>query len=92
MPSNNISVILDDWYKAKLTIKSLEKRIERHKKILNRYMDVRRVNSVSNNDYVLVRRVSTRETVSKKDMSPELWNRFAKKTRFPSFYVSKKRM
>ena len=92
MPSNNISAILDDWYKAKTTINSLEKRIQQHKKILNRYMDVRRVNSVTGNNYVLVRRFVTRESVSKKDLSPELWNRFAKTTRFPSFYVSKKRM
>jgi len=90
--SSNISAILDDWYKAKLTINSLEKRIQQHKKSLNRYMDVRRVNSVSDNNYVLVRRFINRETVSKKDLSPELWNRFANRTRFPTFYVSKKRM
>jgi len=92
MPSTNISGLLDDWYKAKLTVNSLEKRIERHKKILNRYMDIRRVNSISDSNYVLMRRYTNRETVSKKDMSPELWSRFAKRTRFPSFYVSKKRM
>lgn len=87
----DISTILYNWYEIKKDIASLERKQQKYKQIITRYLDNQNSNTVSNSRYVLVRRYSTRETIKKSNVPPDVWRRYAERTRFPSFYISEKR-
>jgi hypothetical protein len=89
---SDISNILYNWYETKKDIASLERKQQKYKQIITRYLDNQGSNTVSNSRYVLVRRYSTRETIKKSSVPPDVWRRYSVRTRFPSFYISEKRV
>jgi hypothetical protein len=83
----DISIVLDKWYETKKEISELEKKLEKYKKIVDKYFDYNDINSISDNNFVLKRKEIIKNTVSKKDLPTEIWNKYSKESKYNSYYL-----
>lgn len=88
---SDMSVILDKWYETKIQICELEKKLEKYKKIADKYFDYNDINSISDNYFMLKRKEITKHTVSKKNLPKDIWNKYAQASTYTSYYLIPKK-
>ena len=86
-----IKDILQKWADAKTEIADLEKKIEKYKRGVNRFMDEKGNNTITSSQYTLRRKEMTRATISKKNVPTEIWNKYSKPSTYKAYYLSKKK-
>lgn len=91
MDNDDIDNLLNRWYDAKQQISELEKKIEKYKTFAEKFMDSKQIDSISNDKFTLQRKEMNRTSLGKKDLPPEIWDRYAKESFFNAFYISKKK-
>lgn len=87
----DMSVVLDKWYEIKKEIAELEKRLEKYKKIADKYFDYNDIDSISDEYFVLKKKEITKHTVSKKDLPRDIWNKYAKESTYTAYYLVAKK-
>lgn len=87
---DDISDLLDQWYTAKEDIATLEKSIEKYKKLAEKIMNTRDENIIKSGVYTLRRSNMSKMTISKRDVPENVWEKYAKKCTYPAYYLSKK--
>jgi len=84
----DITSLLESWSIAKVEITNLEKKIEKYKLLANIVMDNKGQNSISSKSFTLKRKEMSRNTISKKDVPKDIWNKFSNTSSFSCYYLS----
>jgi hypothetical protein len=82
--------ILEKWYVAKEKIAILTERIESYKKDIEREMRKTGENVLKGGGYTITKKTITKRYVSKDCLPEEIFNKYAVKTQYDSYYLSKK--
>lgn len=90
MSTTDIQNLLKKWADAKTEIADLEKKIEKYKRVVNRFMDEKGNNTITSSQYTLRRKEMSRATISKKNVPTEIWNKYSKPSTYKAYYLSKK--
>lgn len=91
MDKNDIEELLDKWYKTKQEIAFLEKKCEKYKRYSEKILNNLNVNNLVTHDFTLKRVDITKSTLSKKDVPPELWNKYSNEVSYPVYYLKPKK-
>ena len=89
MENSEVDSLLNKWYETKQQISELEKKLEKYKLFAEKIMDSKQIDVISNSQYTLQRKEMNRTSLGKKDLPPEIWDRYAKESFFNAFYISK---
>ena len=84
---NAIDEILRKWDRAREQIKELEARIARYKKSMGEVMDAKETDVLQGDSLKLTRRYMARSYVSKKDLPPDIWERYSTRCSYEAFYL-----
>jgi hypothetical protein len=87
----DVDNLLKNWYEAKQTIASLEKKCDKYKKLAEKIMLNMNTNNLSSSSYLLSRRNLVRNTISKKDMPIEVWKKYATENKYDAYYIKEKK-
>jgi hypothetical protein len=91
--SNSITEYLTKFIETKHKIAELEKRHEKYRKIVEEHMnsnDLKNLShSIDDTSYTIKKSLSSRQTVCKKDVPPEVWERYCKTSSFSIISVTK---
>lgn len=90
MSDKEVKSLLEKWYKAKQKIIENEKKCEKYKKLANKVLTNKGVNSISAGDYTLKRHDINRSTITKTDVPKEVWDRYSRQISYKSFYLTEK--
>ena len=89
--SKKIDDILENWYHYKNEIKKLEKKCDKYKKLVSKYMVDKQVNSISNDKYKVSKKHISSTRLIKKNVPSDIWNKYATTTKYDSFYINLKK-
>jgi len=89
--SNEIDIdkLLSKWSETKVEISELEKKIEKYKRIAAKIMNKKNTNTLFSNQYKLERKNMNNSKIYKKDLPPEILNKFSKNVSYEAFYLRK---
>ena len=88
MEDFDIDNLLDNWYKTKQEISLLEEKCEKYKKVSTKLMDQIEKKSLKTTYYSLKKIDIIKNTISKKDIPVDIWNKYSKETKYSSFYLN----
>jgi len=81
--------LLREWSKVKRQISELEGREKSIKQLVVDIMKEEGVDSLYTDNYGVVKRIQKRLSVSQRDLPDDIWNRYAKTSEFPVFYLKR---
>ncbi len=84
MDFKDLEQTLEKWYKNKSIISSLEKKVKKYREKIEKYMDENSLNKLESQHFKVKRTLQNRETISKKDLPRDIWDKYSKET---SYYV-----
>jgi hypothetical protein len=87
----DMSIVLDKWYQTKQEIAELEKKLDKYKKIADKYFDYNDIDTISDSYFILKKREITKHTVSKKELPIDIWNKYSKESTYTSYYLVPKK-
>lgn len=91
--NNNFSEYLTKFIETKNKLSELEKRHEKYRRLIEEYMNKNEISNISHNiddiSYNIKKTLSSRQTLSKKDVPQDIWNRYCKTSSFSVISVSK---
>ena len=87
----DIKNLIQKWADAKTEIADLEKKINKYKRVVDRFMDEKGNNTVTSSDYTLRRKEMSRATISKKNVPKKIWDEYSKSSTYKAYYLSKKK-
>lgn len=85
---DKLSLLLEKWHETKKQIAELEAKCEKYKIIADKILDYKDTNILTDKYFILRRREIKRNTVSKKDLPADIWNRYSKETSYTSYYLT----
>ena len=88
--SDDITNLLNHWMSTKNQIAELELSLTKYKKLATKIMSKTDTDTIHSDDYILKKRTLTKKTLSKDDVPKEIWERYAKTTTYPAYYLSKR--
>ena len=90
----DISETINKFIEAKQKLADWEKRHDKYKTIIEEYMRDRDLSSLQHSsediDYEIKKLIMNRETLSKKDVPADVWERYSKSTRYTMIRLDKK--
>lgn len=94
MTESSIQEALTKFIDSKQKLSEIEKRVEKYREIIDTYMkesgkDVL-VHTIGSEKYTIKRTCSSRESVAKKDLPSDIWQKYYKTSRFSVINISKK--
>ena len=84
---DDISMLLKQWNETKEVMSELELKMEKYKRLANRIMYMKDTNVLSDDKFTLKRKELSRETLSKKDLPIEIWNKYSNKVKYNAYYL-----
>lgn len=81
---------IEKFLEIKKQLSELEKRHEKYRKWIESYMEKEQMMEIEHDNIRIKLTKQQRESVSKKDLPPEVWSKYAKRTTFNVIKVSKK--
>ena len=91
MDKKDIDTLLEKWHETKQEISELEAKCEKYKKCCERIMNKQNTNSLSTKYFTLKRREITRNSLSRKNVPSDVWNRYAREHTYPVYYLTEKK-
>ena len=82
------SELLEKWYETKKVIHNLEKTLENLKAILGKEMNMKNVDEISSDRFVLKRRRISKLIVTKSSIPADLWAKYAVRSCFDSYHLT----
>jgi len=79
---SNGDKLLEEWFKVKSDLKELALRENKIKERISKYMKSKNVNTIKTDNYQVISKEQSRETLCKKDCPSEVWNKYSKKSVF----------
>jgi hypothetical protein len=87
--TKEIDKFLEKWYETKKTIILLENKCENYKKLISQKMKIQNINSIQSSNFILNKRTTTRESISKKYVPDNIWKQYCNKSTFDTFSLKK---
>jgi hypothetical protein len=87
----DINTILQKWDHAKKQKALYDKECDKYKDAVERYMDKKDKDSINSDYYTVSRRSNTRQILSKDNTPPEIWNRYATRFTYKSYYLKNRK-
>ncbi len=81
---------IEKFLEIKKQLSELEKRHEKYRKWIESYMEKEQVMEIEHNHVTIKLSKQQRESVAKKDLPPEIWSKYAKRTTYNVIKISKK--
>ena len=82
-----VEKLLSDWYKAKKLIQKYEDDINEYKVQADYLLKSNKLSELKSQEYFLELKKMKRKTVCKKDLTPEIWDKYAKEHEYESYYI-----
>lgn len=73
---------LNDWHEIKQNIKRLEKRSERYRRIIEKYMTDKGLRKLTQNDHTVSLQSRTTSSISRKDIPSDVWEKYCKTSQY----------
>ena len=89
MSKDNIDRVIRDWIKSKDELAKLELKVTKYRSQIEEYMKKKSVSTLQIDDSVVTLRNSSRSTVNKNDLPPDLWTKYSHKCEFTTLTCSK---
>ena len=70
------------WHTDKEKIKELDSNIKRYKRLANKMLNYFQKEKLNNDDFILKRTKVNRETISKKQVPKDIWDKFCTKNQY----------
>lgn len=84
---------LSKYIETKNKLKELEKKTEKYNKMIQEYMTKENMNSLihehDNQKYKFKKSVVSRDTISKKDLPVDVWDKYSKSSSYVMLHLSK---
>lgn len=87
--NDRIAHILDKWARIKDKIEILQEQQNKYKAEIGAIMQESGSNSLQGGNYKVIRRSQIRTTLSKDNVPAEIWQRYAQKSQYDVFTLSK---
>lgn len=87
----DIDSVLQKWDYAKKQKAIYDKECDRYKDAVERYMNKKDKNFINGESFTVTRRSNTRQILSKDNTPPEIWNRYATRFTYNSYYLKELR-
>ena len=91
--SHQISDSLTKFIEIKNKLAELEKRYEKYRKIIEQHMvenQISKINHTIDNDHYSIKKTaSSRQSISKKDLPSDIWNKYCKSTSYHIITITK---
>ena len=91
MSEDNIEKILEKWHKYKGELAELEKKVQRYKDKVEKYMNTEQTNNLTSTNFLVSRVSFSKTTVSKKDVPDEIWNKYCKRSKYWMYTLKQKK-
>ncbi len=91
MSEDSIEKTVEKWYKYKGELAELEKKVQRYKDKVEKYMNSDETNNLNLNNFIISRSSCIKTTVSKKEVPEEIWNKYCKKSKYWMYSVKTKK-
>ena len=85
----NIDTLLEDWQDTKQKKAIYEKKCERYRKSIEKYMNKKNLTVINGKNNTVTKRTVSRYVVSKNDLPPDIWEKYSHRTTFSSFYIKR---
>jgi hypothetical protein len=86
---SDIKLSLQEWSRLKKVLEETEEELEKHKNKVIEYMKNREINSLVTTNYMVKCSNCSRESIAKKDLPPEIWQRYHKKSSYDTYKLTK---
>lgn len=93
--NNNIEEIMTKFIETKIKIEELEKKYEKYRKSIEHHMmkeDLEKIehyNPIDGKKYKLKKMIMSRETISKKELPKEIWDKYCKSSTYSMIRLTK---
>lgn len=84
----DIEDLLEKWHQAKQSISELETKCDKYKKLAEKILTTSGTSSISSSGYKLSKKNMSRETLAKKDVPNEVWNKYSRKVQYSAYYLT----
>lgn len=81
--------LLNEWSKIKHQTSQLEQREKKIKELVAEIMNENKSDTIYSENYKVTRRIQNKTHVSQQDVPQEIWEKYAKKSSFPAFYLKR---
>ena len=85
---SDIKQIIQLWYEAKTTANDLEKKINKYRDYIEKYMNVNALDKINLDNIALKRTLQTRENMDRKHIPTDVWQKYKKETIFYTYYIT----
>jgi len=89
--SEDLDKILEKWDKYKKELSEIEKKVQKYKELVEKYMNEETVNSLETKNYTVSRINCSKSTVSKKDVPEEIWNKYERRSKYWMYTLKHKK-
>jgi hypothetical protein len=86
----DINTVLGKWDHAKKQKAFHEKECSRYKDAVERYMNKKEKETISGTNYIVTRRSTTRQSLSKNNVPLDIWNTYSSRFTYKSYYLKEK--
>ena len=83
----DIDSVLQKWDYSKKQKALYDKECDRYKDAVERYMNKKDKDVINGDSFTVTRRSNTRQILSKDNTPPEIWNRYATRFTYNSYYL-----
>lgn len=83
----DINTVLENWHEAKEQKSKYEKKCDLYKDAIERYMDKKKINLINGKHYTVSRRTNIKQILTKNNTPPEIWDQYATKFTYRSYYL-----
>ena len=83
----DIYTILQKWDHAKKQNSLFEKECEKYKDAVERYMKKKDITTITSKYYTVSKRSNTRQQLSKQSVPLDIWNKYATRITYNSYYL-----
>ncbi len=90
MSTSDLEKTLEKWHSAKEKLAILEQKIDKYKSTVSKELKKQGTDSLHVGRYNIVRRHNVRTSLSKDSVPTEVWQRYATRSEYDAFFLTKK--
>jgi len=85
----NVDTLLEEWSQAKEKKLYYEKKCEKYKKSVEKYMNQKGRSLIKGKKFTVSKVNITRENLSKQNVPKDVWNKYSNRFSYDSYYLKK---
>ncbi len=85
-----IKEAVEEWYKAKEKVAFYEKQVDKLKQKVIEYMKEKEVETIVTTNYIVSKRVLSRDSLAKKDVPEDVWKKYARNLSYDAYYIKER--